>query len=139
MQPIGATDQGTLLRSCIAASVISLLCLSAIAVYLRREQVILFLLGGFLIAHALALFLLLERPGVASFTTSVLIGSLGLIVSFLLVPVTILASVFLDTYAPVVLNIIYGACELVSLFQGVKWKKNASRLTEAGSTDKGPV
>ena len=137
MQPTGATDQGTLLRGSIVASAISLLCVSAIAVYLRREQLMLFLLGGLFVAHALALFVL-QRPSAAPLTANVWIGSLGLLVSLVLIPVTVLALAFLDTYVPLLFAIIYAACQLVSVVQGVKWKKSASTVTEAGSKENAP-
>jgi hypothetical protein len=87
-------NQDRLLRSSAIAAVTSLGCILALAVYLAVDggsfTDLLLIVAAPLALHALALFLLLKRPGATAITTSIYIGVFAFIASLLSAPITML-------------------------------------------------
>lgn len=129
MQPAIGYPQQNILKSLVVATVISLLCVSAFAIYLwsAKEplEVILLLLAAPSILHAIAFALLLQRPGAGAVTTSMVIGSLGLLASFLLLPIAMLDWAMSNTPITPLIILTYLSSQAWVLLQGVRWKKCA--------------
>jgi hypothetical protein len=128
-QPTIGYAQESKLRSLVVATNISLLCVSAFAIYLwsAKEplEVILLLLAAPFILHAISLALLLQRPGAGAVTTSMVIGSLGLLASCLFLPIAVLDWAMSNTPITPLLILTYLSSQAWVLFQGVRWKKGA--------------
>ena len=129
MQPTIGYAQKNMLKSLVVATIISLLCVAAFAIYLwsAKEplEVILLLLAAPSILHAISLALLLQRPGAGAVTTSMVIGSLGLLASCLLLPIAVLDWAMSNTPTTPLLILTYLSSQAWVLFQGARWKKGA--------------
>ena len=111
----------------VVANILSLLCVFAFAIYLwtAKEplELILYVIAAPSILHVIALVLLLLRPGATVVSASMVISSLGLLVSGLFVPITLLDWAMSNAPITPLLNLAYLCLQLWVLFQGVKWKK----------------
>ena len=121
------STQDALRRISIVATIISLLCISAFAIYFYLEGSS---FEGFVYLvpfsfHAIALFLLLQRPDGASITIG--IGALGIILSLLLIPISLLTWAFHNTPLLFIASAVYFVCQLASVILGGMWKKSAQK------------
>jgi len=133
------STRDAILRNSIVASVVSLLCISAFPIYLlvleksgfNEISSLLFMFILPFIVHAIAFFMLLLRPGLASITTSSVIGAIGAIVTLFLILMSIIINLYVDTRSVAiflgaqllyVLSGIYFVCQVVSVVQASRWK-----------------
>ena len=111
-----------LLRISIVPTIISFLCISAFAIYfLVTESGSAFPL--FLVPfafHAIAFVILLRRRGATATTTSIVIGTLGSVISLPLFVLAGLAAAIAGTYLLFFSAVVYFVCQVVSVVQGVK-------------------
>ena len=121
------SSQDPFLRTSIVATVISLVCISILAIGFLFEnsssEGILLLLVPFT-CHIVALFLLLNQPDTSSITASIWVGALGIVFTVPFAVIGVLAVGFGYSYVPIVLALIYFGCQYMSISVGIDWKKS---------------
>ena len=122
-------DTNALRRSSIVATVISMLCISAFAIYFHFEgssfEGFVYLLP--FAVHAIVLFLLLQqRPGATSIVITIFIGALGIVLSLLLFVISSLTWAFHNTPLLFIPTAVYAICQAKLVILGSMWKNDAS-------------
>lgn len=123
------STQDPFLRTSIVATVISLVCISILAIGFLFEKsssegILLLLVLVPFTCHIVALYLLLNQPDTSSITASIWVGALGIVFTVPLAVIGVLAVGFGYSYVPIVLAFIYFCCQYMSISMGIDWKKS---------------
>jgi hypothetical protein len=124
-------DQLAILRASKAATVVSLLCGVALAIYALwvspDTRPILVLTAPMFLFHSLSLYTLIRAPTASAVKANVLLAVFAFFASVLSTPFTIAIWVMLGVWVLVPLNLVYLACQIISVVRGTHW--NASSPT----------